>query len=308
MNGMQTNVIHKTDRGSLSARRFFSELNRLTLLLKQRYPQSAEWEIKEIFKKITGKRPIDFIVEDHFPGDKEFKAIETVVIKRLSSEPIAHLLGSCEFMEYEFYVNNQIFIPRPETELLVAEAVAAAQNRFSDVEPLFAVDLGTGSGCIAVSFALRAMNWKILAFDSCEHAVACARKNVQTHNLSSRIVVEKQDYFDVEWSDEVGFKPHLIMANPPYIAQHDFNSLPEEVKKEPYQALIGGKMGFEIPEKILHLSVRRLAPRGLLVMEIGADQSKVLKDIAEQVGLSVVRMVQDDQQHDRIMIFEVKNG
>lgn len=287
---------------------FFSALSRFIQQLKTEFPQSADWEIKEIFKKITGKRPIDFIIEDSYPVDAQLQEIQAIIEKRVCHYPIAHLLETCEFMENDLFVNSGTFIPRPETELLVKEAITFAGERFRDLPEPYAVDLGTGSGCITVSFLKKMPNWHVTAFELSQEAVQSARTNIGQNGLDLQAVVIHKNYFDAEWTDAEGNFPQLILVNPPYISENDYQALPAEVQKEPYAALIGGEKGYEIPQQILRLSAQRLAPNGLVIMEIGAGQSAALRTFADSTGLKVNRIIKDEQGHDRIMIFEVQHG
>ncbi|MCA9396886.1 MAG: HemK family protein methyltransferase, partial [Candidatus Omnitrophica bacterium] len=210
--------------------------------------------------------------------------------------------------ESDLFVNSGTFIPRPETELLVKEAVVFAGERFGNLPEPYAVDLGAGSGCITVSFLKKMPNWHVTSFELLPEAVQSTLTNIRKNGLDSLAVVIHKNYFDSEWTDTEGRAPQLILANPPYISENDYQTLPAEVQKEPYAALVGGEKGYEIPQQILRLSVQRLAPNGLVMMEIGAGQSEALRIFAEGIGLKVNRIIKDEQGHDRIMIFEVQHG
>ena len=187
------------------------------------------------------------------------------ITERRRGKPLQYLLGWQEFRGLEFEVTPAVLIPRPETELLVDAAV----QRFSEGKPIL-VDVGTGSGCIAVATAVALPGARVLATDLSEDALAVARRNAFRHNVSDRIQLLCGDLL-LPLSD-LGLEEKLdcVLSNPPYVAERDLSALQREVRDwEPRLALVGGLSGLELYKRLLPQALRFLRPGGTLIMEIG---------------------------------------
>lgn len=208
--------------------------------------------------------------------------------RRAAREPLAYILGTQEFYGLDFEVAPGVLIPRPETELIVERALSwledwpAERDRVAR-EPL-ALDLGTGSGCIAVACAReqaeRGLAGSWIATDVSEAALEIARTNARNHGVDARIEFRKGSFFEPLESPV-----DLICANPPYVARESAAELQPEVREwEPEAALFAADSGLAHARRILADAPRYLAPGGTLLMEIGAGQKDAIAEIVGQGG------------------------
>ncbi len=221
------------------------------------------------------------------------------VARHAEGEPVAYLVGHREFFSLKFEVNSSVLIPRPETEHLVTEALDAIPE--FDHQPPRVVDVGTGSGNVAISIAKHAPDALVMATDISDEALAVARRNAETHDLSGRIAIVKSDLLeDVEQFDEVD----LIVSNPPYVGENETDQLDKSVLDfEPHQALFAGPQGTDIINRLITQAAERLASDGLLMFEISpmiADLCRQMVEGAE--GLEFVRIVNDLAGLQRIVV------
>ncbi|MFA5148273.1 MAG: peptide chain release factor N(5)-glutamine methyltransferase [Candidatus Omnitrophota bacterium] len=211
--------------------------------------------------------------------------------------PVQYITGLAEFMGFEFEVNCSVLIPRPETEILV-ERVLALIERESMERPRI-LDLGTGSGAIAVSLTKLSPSCRILASDVSEEALEVARGNSAANGLGEGIEFVNSDLFK-GIPDKIKFD--VIISNPPYIPSEDYDSLPLEVRSEPRIALDGGLKGLEFYGKIIPEASARLKKGGFLALEIGYGQSGAVRGIIEDSGAySQVDVIKDYNDIDRIV-------
>jgi release factor glutamine methyltransferase len=199
-------------------------------------------------------------------GEAELTPLRRLVQRRGEGEPLQHLLGSVEFCGYTFLCDNRALVPRPETEQFVELVESRIENRESRI-----VDVGTGSGVIALSLAKKFPKAQILAVDVSEDALALARENATRLDLGGRVQLKKSDL--LENLDE---RFDLIVANLPYIATQDRHTLSREVLHDPEVALFAGAQGDEMLRELIEQAPARLCPGGLLALEIGLGQSKAL--------------------------------
>jgi release factor glutamine methyltransferase len=207
-------------------------------------------------------------------SDKAF--YKALIDKRLKRVPVSYLTGHKEFMSLDFQVNANVLIPRPETELLI-DTVSRLGNAESNV-----LELGTGSGAIAVSLAKYNPRWLIWATDISMDALLIARENAISHDVIGRISFIQTDLFA---GIAVRAKFDWIISNPPYISADEFDSLPEEVKEyEPIVALNGGNDGLDVIRRMINEAFSFLKADGRLAIEIGYGQIDDVKKIADEVG------------------------
>ncbi len=195
--------------------------------------------------------------------DGELTVYRTLIARRAKREPLQHILGSQEFYGLDYEVTPEVLIPRHDTELLVTEAAA----RYPDARTV--LDIGTGSGCIAVSLKKKLIRAAVTATDLSEAALAVARRNAEKHSA------------EVEFLCGSLFTPvasrsfDLIVSNPPYIPTADIGTLDVEVRDfDPFSALDGGRDGLDIYRLLVPVSIEHLNPGGWLMVEIGIGQSK----------------------------------
>ena len=199
-------------------------------------------------------------------GEAELAPLRELVQRRGEGEPLDHLLGTVEFCGHTFLCDKRALVPRPETEQLVEIVESEIGNRQSKI-----LDVGTGSGVIALTLAKKFPEAQIFAVDVSEDALALARENAARLGLSGRVQFRKSDL--LENLDE---RFDLIVANLPYIATQDRHTLSREVLHDPEVALFAGVHGDELVRELIEQAAPRLRPGGMLALEIGLDQSEAL--------------------------------
>lgn len=233
-------------------------------------------------------------------GSDDCVRAESMIARRVAREPLQYLLGTQEFCGLEFTVNPAVLIPRPETELLIRHVVAYAQA----VSDATIVDVGTGSGCVAITLAARLNGRRILAIDRSSEALGVAQVNATKHGVRDRIEWLEGDLL-APLSERIAARSvHVIVSNPPYISQADWAGLEPEVRVfEPRMALIGGEQGTEFHERLLCESRELLVPGGLLVMEIGAGQAAAVRRLAGQIGgYATLEVAEDAAGIERVVV------
>lgn len=193
------------------------------------------------------------------------------VTRRAAHEPLPYITGRVEFYGLEFTVTPAVLIPRPETELLVDEALAGLAGRAAPT----AVDVGTGSGCIAVTLAVRVSGLRLVAVDLSRAALTVAQANATRHGVADRIAFCAGDLLT-----PLAGPVELIVSNPPYVAEAEWPALPPSVRREPRLALLAGPEGLDALRRLLAQAPARLRPGGLLLAEIGERQGKAAQTLA----------------------------
>lgn len=191
--------------------------------------------------------------------------LDQLIQARLNGEPLPYLLGEWPFYGLDFYVTPDVLIPRPETELLVEQALKWLEN---NPDRRKAVDIGTGSGCIAISLAFNIPDLKIRGVDNSSAALIVAKRNLQRHHLENQMVLKKSNL--LESIDE---SYDLICANLPYIPSTKLIGL-DVSRHEPLQALDGGEDGLHLIRQLLHQIPAHINPGGLILLEIEAGQGE----------------------------------
>jgi len=206
-------------------------------------------------------------------NENELAQLRELVKRRGQSEPLQHLLGTVEFCGQTFAIDKRAMVPRPETEELVELLKAETGKRKAES----IVDVGTGSGVIALSLAKEFPGPKVFAVDVSEDALALARENAAKLGLSGRVQFQKGDLLE-NFSERFD----LIVANLPYISMQDRESLSREVLHDPEIALFGGDHGDELIRSLIEQAPSRLNPEGLLALEIGINQAEALCEFLRQ--------------------------
>jgi len=213
---------------------------------------------------------------------------EITLNRRAAREPMAYIRGVQEFYGRPFQVRSGVLIPRPETELLIGEALTALAACSAPT----VADIGTGSGCLAVTLALECARVSVVATDISTAALAVARANAADHGVAARIAFVATSLLE-------GVAGHfdLIVTNPPYVAEVDAPLLaPEVVAHEPHVALFAGRDGLREVRAIVNTATSALAPGGSLVMEVGAGQWPEVRAALAAAGLGTHARVRHDLQ------------
>jgi release factor glutamine methyltransferase len=212
---------------------------------------------------------------------EEQKQFGALLRRRVAGEPVAYLLGYKDFMDARFRVGPEVLIPRPETELLVEQAIAYLKSIAPQegLGKLRVLDVGTGSGCIAISIARALPFVEVVAWDICEKALSLACANARDLGVGQRVAFHCVDALSSTGWEEAG-EFHLLISNPPYIRAEEIPTLSKDVKDyEPLRALQGGEDGLVFYRCMAEQGSKVLSPGGMLLWEIGASQG------AEAVGL-----------------------
>ena len=244
------------------------------------------------------------VMADMTLGAEPAERFAALLARRLQREPIAHIIGRKEFWSLAFQVTRDVFIPRPETERLIEVALLLAAP-LCPGKPLRVLDMGTGSGAIAVSIAKELPLARIYATDIVPSALVIARQNATFHGVVDRITFRCGDLFAAVSDQKDGFD--LIVSNPPYIRRAEIATLKTEVRQwEPRRALDGGADGLDFYRRIAVEAAQYLAPNGAIALEIGADTGPEVLPILMQSGLSRdVNLVHDYADRERVAVARV---
>jgi len=226
----------------------------------------------------------------------ESVAVAEIFRRRLTGEPLQYILGSTEFMGYEFKVDRRALIPRPETEILVSSALEQLKS-IAKAAPKI-LDLGTGSGCIAVSIAKLLPSARIWAADVSGKALQLAKENADLHKVKIKFL--RSDIFNAFKKDPEKFD--LIISNPPYIARQDFRGLAREISFEPNLALASGIDGLDFYRKIINQAPAYLNNHGLLALEAGINQAGLVKGMLIKGNFSEIKIIKDYNHIDRVLM------
>jgi release factor glutamine methyltransferase len=227
-----------------------------------------------------------------------------LLVRRIRGEPFQYLAGEKEFYGYRFKITPAVLIPRPETEILVEKAIALA--KCSPSPALSFMDVGTGSGCIAISLLLDSAKFTGTAGDISLDALGVARENAAFHNVLGRIHLVCSDLLE-----SVPPRPFFdfILSNPPYCAEAERDALPATVREyEPHLALFGGISGLQTVKRLIFQALPRLEPGGHLLMEIGAGQSEAVARLIMESGFTLEEIAEDLQGIPRCVVARKESG
>jgi release factor glutamine methyltransferase len=270
-------------------------------------------EAELLFTEIFNSNLVSLYTNRKFILDKDKSIFVSKVLKRrFSGEPIQYILGKTEFMGLEFKVTSDVFIPRPETEILV-ETVIKYAYRLSPIAYRI-LDLGTGSGCIAVSLAKLLSDIKISATDISQKAIEIAKYNAVLNNVVNKIEFLKNDLITNYQLPlpcrQAGITNYdVIVSNPPYIPSAEIDNLQPEVRYEPRIALDGGKDGLGFYRRIICQAPDYLKEDGFLILEIGFHQAQSVKNIFQKYdNFEIIEIVKDYCGIERVIVARSKYG
>jgi len=253
--------------------------------------QNAALDAEVLARHVLGWDRARWLAESRSPAPAGFApAFSSAIDRRAGGEPVAYITGTREFWGLDFEVTPAVLIPRPETELLVEEALTMiAGPRVADV--------GTGSGCIAIALAHARPALQVVATDVSEAALAVARRNASRHGVADRIDFRLARGLD--GTDDVD----LVVSNPPYIARAEAGTLMKDVVAfEPHQALFGGGDGLDVIRGILSEVARRTPPPPF-AFEFGGNE-RAVREAIQTAGLRLTRVVRDLQGIPRVAVVE----
>ena len=255
--------------------------------------ESPRLTIELLLAHVLKKKRLQIYLEFEREVDEAtLEILRGLVKRRVAGEPLQYVTGEAEFCGLKLAVDRRVLIPRPETELLV-EVVAARQ-------PATVVDVGTGSGCIALALAQRLPAAEVTAVDVSADALAAAKANASRYDFKNFTRLLQSDLLSI-FPDS--FTVDAIVSNPPYIASGELAQLPREVKDfEPAQALFAGVDGLEVIRRLVLEAKRFLSPTGFVALEIGAGQCAAVTQLFESAGYQVAQVEKDLQGHERVIV------
>jgi release factor glutamine methyltransferase len=227
------------------------------------------------------------------PPPSFVNVFDALVARRAAREPVALIMGVREFWGLDFEVTRDVLIPRPETEFIVEEALAAF-----DSPPRRIVDVGTGTGCLAIALSREYPEARVVATDISPSALGVARRNAIRHGA-----IERVSFVRTSFLTGVGRGIDLIVSNPPYVPDNAAPAMPiEVVGHEPHTALFGGHDGLSALREIIRDSAAHLTRDGRLILEFGYGQEGAVAALATQTGWSVMKVREDLQGIPRVMV------
>jgi release factor glutamine methyltransferase len=241
----------------------------------------------------------------------QLTSFRALVARCVNGEPMAYVVGHTEFYKLDFHTDRRASIPRPETEHLVELASARinaipAQPTMTQTGSLKTpiVDVGTGTGCIIISLAVKFPNMRFLATDISSEALALAQENAKRHGVSARIQFLRGDLLS-----PLPMRVDGIIANLPYVTTAEWQQLPRHIReREPRIALDGGKNGLDLIRKLLSQAVQRVKPDGWLLLEIGATQGQAVTALARQTfPLAAINLHRDYAGLTRVVEIQLRS-
>jgi len=240
-----------------------------TAYFKKRKIDNPRLNAEHLLAHVLNRKRLELYLEfERELDESELKPLRDLVRRRGEGEPLQHLLGTVEFCGHTFLCDKRAMVPRPETEQLVELLMSDVRGQKSDLRIL---DVGTGSGVIALSLAKAFPTAEVHATDVSEDALELARENAARLGLGERVRFAKGNLLDAIENDF-----DLIVANLPYVSLQDRQSLSREVLRDPEVALFAGERGDELVRQLIEQAGARLRPGGLLALEIGVGQSAAL--------------------------------
>lgn len=258
-------------------------------------PNEANTEVKMLLEHFANYGVKDIVMGNKLT-DKKLRIVkEKAELRAKTRQPIQHIIGFADFMGEKFIVNQSVLIPRDETEILVRKAIEIInENNFK-----MALDVGTGSGCIACMIA-KYTDCQIIGLDISSDALNTALDNASKLNLFNKAIFRKSDIFS---NIKDGEKFDIIISNPPYIPPSEKENIQTEVKFDPELALYTtDEKGLEFYEKITKNVPKILNSKGYLLFELGIGQSSDVKSIMEKSGFSNIEVIKDLAGIDRVIV------
>ena len=224
---------------------------------------------------------------------KDLDYFDNLIKERAKSKPIAQIIKKKDFWKYEFIVNNDVLIPRPDTEILIEQALKLIKNK----NRLQILDIGIGSGCILISILKEKKNFIGTGIDISDKSLKISKFNGYNLRIKNRLKLFKSNIDNFNTG-----KYDLIISNPPYIKKNNLKCLEKDIGFEPKQALDGGLDGLSVIRKVINKSSELIKRNGHLIIEIGFDQKNKVNEILRDKGFYIKETVKDLSNHDRCIV------
>lgn len=264
-----------------------------TAVLKDAGIESASLDCRLLLCKFLGVDKVYLITNSDREID-DLSEFDALVKRRLNHEPMQYILNHAEFMGLDFYVDENVLIPRPDTEILVEKVI----SHFGETSFEF-LDIGTGSGCIPISILANCKNARGISADISEKAIDVAKKNAESNKVTERL-----DFINIDiLNDFPEGKFDCIVSNPPYIESEVVETLMPDVREfEPHLALDGGADGLTFYRRIADKGYDSLKDGGLLAFEIGYNQGESVSRIMNEKGYRNTEVIKDIAGNDRVVV------
>jgi release factor glutamine methyltransferase len=257
--------------------------------------ENPRLEIEIFLQHIFGYKKIDLYINfEEEVTPKNLNRLREFIKRRVENEPIQYITGVSNFYGRDFYVNKNVLIPRPETEILVNVSI----DYLSSKKNPYIIDVGTGSGCIAITLAKELPSSKVIAIDYSQQALNIAKENAELVGVKN-IEFLKLDFL----SENLNYVADAVVSNPPYIAQEDIQSLMIDVKEfEPHRALTDNADGLEFYRIFANKLDVILKKKGVLIIEVGRGNHPVeVKKLFEESGYNDIEMINDYNKDVRVL-------
>lgn len=266
--------------------------------LSKRGFATSRLDCELLLAEVLGLSRLDLYVSFDRPlSVEERESFKAFFVRRRDGEPVAYILGKREFFKHSFLVTPSVLIPRPETEILVEHALTF----LNELESGKVLEIGAGSGCIALSIAAEASSCNVEAWDISEKALEVASLNQERLEITNLNLKCLDALEESSWKGR-GEKFDLIVSNPPYIGSHETDDMAEETLQfEPKEALFCGRDGYSFYQVFASLGKHALKENGMILMEIGFSQAEKVKSLFENSGWREVTVHQDYAGLDRIV-------
>ncbi len=264
-------------------------------ILKKNRIKSYNLDSEILMSQVFDKSRADIVLNSNIKlSDKEIVQYNKLIEQRSKKKPIAYITGKKEFWKYEFFVNKDVLVPRPDTEIIVEQTLKLTKNK----SRLKILDIGTGSGCILLSILKEKKNFYGTGIDICSKTLEICKVNIKKLDLINRIKLFKSDVDNFNYG-----KYDLVISNPPYIKKFDLKYLEKDVYDyEPKIALDGGIDGLLEIKKIICNSYKFIKKNGVLILEIAFDQTENVKRILRKNGYYIRNVVKDLADNNRCII------
>ena len=265
------------------------------IFLKSKDIKTAELDCQILMSKVLKKEKEYLILNfQEKISKKKLDYFYMLINQRSKGEPIAYLLKKKDFWKYEFVVNKDVLIPRPDTEILIEQVLQLTKNK----NKLNILDVGIGSGCILLSILKEKKNFYGTGVDKSKKSLNICHINTHKLGLNNRVKLFKSDIDNFHYG-----KYDLIISNPPYIKKYDLKCLEKDVIDfEPKKALDGGINGLSEIRKVINKASDLLKKNGFFVLEIGFNQKNEIKKILNDKGFYIKKIVRDLAKNDRCII------
>ncbi|NOX66994.1 MAG: peptide chain release factor N(5)-glutamine methyltransferase [Chlorobi bacterium] len=273
-------------------------INLSTDYLEKKGIDSARTNAELLLASILKCKRLDLYMSFNRPlSDAEKIKYREYISRRGTFEPLQYIVGDVEFYGITLKVNKSVLIPRQETEILIEEIINAVNHE----DEIKILDIGSGSGNIALALAKNLPNAEVIGIDVSEEAVELAKRNAELTDLSTQVKFSKLDIFDFDIS-EAKDKFDIIVSNPPYVSDEEYQTLQKEIiEYEPSLAVTDSADGFKFYEHITNISKTLLKDGGKLFYEIGKGQAEKVISILEQNGFSDIKVKKDYAEIERVV-------